>query len=255
MAVLSAESTNSTGLEAVRLEKWKVIDKLDRMWREAVDHPINVNWRPYAEKAFRYHRGEQLDAEMLVTLEKRGQPPVVENMIRPQRKAFMRIYHKLRLKAAFTGRNLQLDEFRAGIFNDLNRFVDQQSGFSDEEALAVKDMWICGQGWMENQAKKMPDGQPMIGSRREDPFVMWLDPYARRRDLRDARYVIRSKWVSTPHLALLINVTLSSQMLVSAEEYWLPLPQHSRSSFPYPSTLTQWLSPSPPHLLPYSLES
>ena len=195
MAILTADRNNPSVVEPEKQDEYKVLDKLDRMWREAVDHPVNADWRPYAEKAFKYHKGEQLDALMLADLTDRGQPPIVENMIRPQRKSFMRVYHQLRLRAAFTGRNLQMDEQRAHVFNDLNRFVDQQAGFFDEEALAVKDMWIAGRGWIERKAKPLPDGYPMIGVRREDPFVMWPDPFGRRRDLADHRYLIRSKWV------------------------------------------------------------
>lgn len=195
MAYLSVEPLNQTGLEPEREQEWETLDRLGRMVREAVDHPVNARWRIYAEKAFRYEEGDQLDAQMLEELRQRGQPPLVENRIGKQRRTFMGLYERLRMKAAFTGRNQPMDELTAHAFNDLNRYVDQQSGFADEEALAVKDHWIAGMGWLEKAVEYERDGRPRLYTMHEDPFYMWPDPFGRRRDLQDYRYVIRSKWL------------------------------------------------------------
>jgi len=88
-----------------------------------------------------------------------------------------------------------MDSGYAHALNDLNRFVDQRSGFFEEEAMAVKDHWVAGHGWLEKAQERGPDGRPFVYTQYVDPFEMWPDPFGRRRDLRDHRYVLRSKWL------------------------------------------------------------
>lgn len=195
MAILSTEPTSVDGLEPLKESEEDTVERLDRMVREAINHPVNEEWRQRAEMAYKYEEGDQLDDAMLAALAERHQPPVIENMIRPQRKVFMSRYMKMRLKAAFMGRNQGMDEAHAFMLNDLNRSVDQENAFLREEAMAVKDKFIGGIGWIERYQEIGRDGWPRIVARRENPFVMWRDPFGRRLDLADYRYLIRSKWV------------------------------------------------------------
>jgi len=195
MAILSANPTSVDGLEPQRESEEETVERLDRLVREAINHPVNETWRTRADMAYRYEEGDQLDGAMLAALAERGQPPVIENMIRPQRKVFISRYMKMRLKAAFMGRNQGMDEAHAFMLNDLNRAVDQENAFPREESMAAKDAFIGGIGWIERYQEIGRDGWPRIVARRENPFVMWRDPFGRRLDLADYRYVIRSKWV------------------------------------------------------------
>ena len=195
MAFISTDPSTVDGLESSKESEEETVERLDRMVREAINHPVNERWRQRAEVAFKYEEGDQLDAMILAALAERKQPPVIENMIRPQRKVFMKNYMKMRLKAAFMGRNAGMDDAHAFMLNDLNRSVDQENNFLREEGQAVKDAFIGGLGWIERQHEIGRDGWPRIAARREDPFVMWRDPFGRRLDLSDSRYLIRSKWV------------------------------------------------------------
>lgn len=195
MAILSTDPTSVEGLEPQQESEEDTVERLDRMVREAINHPVNESWRKRADQAYRYEEGDQLDQAMLAALAERRQPPVIENMIRPQRKVFMSRYMKMRLKASFMGRNQGMDDAHAFMFNDLNRAVDQENAFLREEAMAEKDTFIGGIGWIERYQEIGLDGWPRIVARRENPFVMWRDPFGRRLDLADYRYLIRSKWI------------------------------------------------------------
>jgi len=173
-----------------------ILARLNNYVREAIAHRVNAEWRDYAIAAFRYEEGDQIDAVVRRELELRGQPIVIENRLRPKRKQFMGTYERLRLKAAFTGRNIPMDEAEAAALNDLNRYVDQESEFFNEEAEAVKDMFIAGMGWLERAQRQGNDGKPRLFTRYVDPFEMFADPFGRRQDLEDYRYLIRGgRWI------------------------------------------------------------
>lgn len=195
MPYLAATAHTPDGKEADQDDQYTRLERLRKMGREAVSHDVNALWRRDATMAYRYEAGQQWTDEELAILAERKQPPTVENRIRKQRKTFMGLYYKLRLRAVFLGRNLDMDEDTANAFNDLNLYWAQRNDYYTQEARAVRDHWIGGLGWMEEGVKTAYDGRPNLFGKWEDPFCMWRDPYGMERDLSDWRYVMRSKWV------------------------------------------------------------
>lgn len=195
MAFIAATTEQETGREPDQEDEFTTLTRLRKMGQEAVSHDVNRLWREDAAEAYRYEAGIQWTAEELEILRQRKQPPTVENRIRKQRRTFMGLYHKLRLKASFLGRNLALDEDTANAFNDLNLYWSQRNDYAAHEARAVRDHWIGGLGWMETGVRVAQDGRPDLFGKWEDPFCLWRDPYGMERDLSDWRYVMRSKWV------------------------------------------------------------
>jgi hypothetical protein len=199
MAYLSRGVMNESVVEPERSSETETLTRLQQIVREAIDHRVNLNWRSLAIRAYQYEEGDQLDAQTLRILKDRKQPPVVENLFRPQRREFMATYERARFRASFVGRNMPMDEAQSNALNDVNRYVDQDNQFVDEEAKAVKDMWISGIGWIERMMQVDDNHEARIVSRHESPFVMWPDPYGRRDDLSDHRYVVRGKWMDLDH--------------------------------------------------------
>ena len=70
-----------------------------------------------------------------------------------------------------------------------------QCDAEDEESDAFWDTLVCGMGWTETRLdyEQDPDGKILI--ERVDPLEMYWDPAARKRNLDDARYVIRVRLI------------------------------------------------------------
>ncbi len=74
------------------------------------------------------------------------------------------------------------------------KYIDDvnQAGFERSSAFAHAAK--VGIGWLEECIIQDPDSEPVC-VRHEDWKVMWWDPFSRRNDLRDCRYIHRRKWV------------------------------------------------------------
>jgi hypothetical protein len=74
-------------------------------------------------------------------------------------------------------------------------WVRDQCDAEDEESDAFWDTLVCGIGWTETRLdyEQDPDGKILV--ERVDPLEMYWDPAARKRNLDDARFVIRVRLI------------------------------------------------------------
>lgn len=194
--ISSSPDTTKTREPEQREDTGEVITRLDRYFREAVDHPNRKEWLEEAQKAYNYRDGEQLDPKTKARLAKRGQPEVVENRCKVQIDRLLGLWRKQRTVTKFIGRNQPFDDDIANLLSDLGRWVNQTTQFEFEEAEVVKDTFTAGKGWIEWGIEHGEFGFQQIFARMEDPFVIFEDPFSKRYDINlDARYVIRAKWL------------------------------------------------------------
>src|SRR2546426_8831415 len=66
-----------------QLDKSALILQLDKMFREAVDHPVHQRWLKQADLDHKFEEGEQWLPEEKAILEERNQAAIVENEIKP----------------------------------------------------------------------------------------------------------------------------------------------------------------------------
>lgn len=73
------------------------------------------------------------------------------------------------------------------------KWVRDECDAEDEESDMFVDSVISGMGWTETRLDHEQDPNGMLIAERVDPLEMFWDPYARKRNLADARYVIHRK--------------------------------------------------------------
>ena len=168
---------------------------LDAMFRTAVDHPIATNWRAHADTAYRFEQGDQWTPSELDALKARGQPPIVENEIRPTVERLLGQFRRQHTSIKFIGRNAT-DDRLAAAQSDLLRHIDYVNQYEFTEAKVVRDMLIGGFGVLEAIVRSNELGQMQVRYRWEDPFSLFVDPYCRSYDWNlEARFLARSKWL------------------------------------------------------------
>lgn len=196
MAFISSSPDTLETREAEREAPSHIITRLDRYFRESVDHPNRQKWLAEAEEAYLFRDGDQLDAKTKAILRKRSQPEVFENRCKVQIDRLMGLHTRQRTRTTFVGRNLPYDEELANMMADLERWVDQQTELEFEEFDTVKDGFTGGMGVLEWGMETNTIGQKQIFGRSENPFFIFPDPLSRRYDWNlDARYVCRAKWM------------------------------------------------------------
>lgn len=77
------------------------------------------------------------------------------------------------------------------ILTSAGKWVRDQCDAEDEETESFFDMLVCGMGWTETflDDDERPEGD--IRTERRDPLHMRYDPAARKRNIRDARWIMR----------------------------------------------------------------
>lgn len=172
-----------------------VVRRIVRMHAEAVSHPV---WRAYREdacKAYRYREGDQWAPEEIAELEQRGQPVTTRNEIKSIIDRVHGQFIQTYATTTFLGRNTPSDDPTAAVLADLGRHTDQQSGYEFVEGEITKDTLTAGVGWLEIDITENALGEPMIYEGWEDPLSIFPDPYFRKQDLTDMKFIGRSKWL------------------------------------------------------------
>lgn len=181
---LSRETPQET---VCRLEKMFLSSLLSPVWRE---------WRKHADEDFRFYEGDHFSAIEKAVLAERGQPEVVENLIKPKIERLLGQHQRQHSTVSVLGRNAPVDEQTASTASDLFKWVDQTNGAEFEESDTYKDGFTGGFGVLEARSGKGPDGLPTVILRQENPFYIFPDPHSRRYDWNeDAKFIGRSKWL------------------------------------------------------------
>jgi hypothetical protein len=189
-------SSSSSSETAVTSER-DLLLLLDRFFREAVDHPVAINFRKEADLDFQYYEGEQWTETEKGVLRQRNQAPIVENEIKPIIDRLLGQFRRQRTTVKFTGRNSPMDDAFSHGISDLTKHVDQRNEWEFEECDLFNDGLICGRGVGEACITVNELGEPEISVKAEDTFTIFPDPYSRRYDWNlDARYICRAKWMA-----------------------------------------------------------
>jgi hypothetical protein len=178
-------------------EKNKIVTKLDKMFRYALDHTAWRNGRDKMIKAFKYREGEQWTADELAVLEEREQPDTVNNQIAVVVNRLIGDLINQRFRVGYRGRNGTQDDDVANLLSDILLYVRQTNELEFEERDMADDGFTGGMGVLDVYPTFDDLSQPEIKVRHEDPLIVFPDPDARRYDWNeDARYVCRAKWWS-----------------------------------------------------------
>lgn len=180
IAIESAEKKHG-GLDLPRLEK--LLSDIDQQPR----------WRVEAQRSADYYDGKQIEAAVLRVMNDRGMAPLIRNFIAPAIDGVLGMEAKTRTDWIVRADNDADLETAEGLNEKLNeslRVMDANRACSDAYAAQVK----TGLGWIEVNREADPFRYPYRCSYIHRREIDW-DWFAKRPDLSDARYLVRSKWV------------------------------------------------------------
>ena len=176
-------------------EQAKLVTKLDKMFRYALDHTSWVRGREKMVQCFKYREGEQWTAAELATLEERHQPDTVNNQISVVVNQLIGDLINQRFRTGYRGRNDAQDAEVANVLTDIFLYIRQNNDAEFEERDMADDGFTGGMGVLDVQVTYDDMMQPDIKVRAEDPLIVFPDPDGRRYDWNeDGNFVCRAKW-------------------------------------------------------------
>ncbi len=201
-------------------EQAKLVDKLDRMFSYALNHPSWITGRKKMLQCFEYREGDQWTSEELEVLKERNQPDTVNNQIAVVVNKLVGDLVNQRFRIAYKGRNAPDDTQVAEVLSDIFLYVRQSNDLEFEEIDMADDGFTSGFGVLETSISFDDLAQPEIKVRHEDPLIVFPDPDARRYDWNeDARFICRARWwdvdeaaAAFPQAKLKLNGVVSSAL-------------------------------------------
>jgi hypothetical protein len=185
----NTQEPNATGLDPDQ-----VLEEFKR--RDADSEKHSADWRTEARELYDLQAGHQWSVEDKQLVEEKYQgayPTTTFNLANKYVDAVTGLQINNRQEIRYYPReegDAGVDEFATGTV----KWNRDQCEAEDEETDTFTDVFLIGMGWVEHffSDEEDPDA-PYIGQERRDPIEMKWDPMARRRNLSDRRYQIRTK--------------------------------------------------------------
>ena len=188
---------------------------IQRRYKEAKEYLDG--WRNEAKECYRFVANEQWADEDLDTLRDEGRPVVTFNRISPFLNAVLGQEILNRMETRVAPREVA-DSAAADIASNVIKYVRDQANAEDEEHDAFADLAITGLGCTETSVYIDDDGEPQIAIDRVSPLEILYDPSARKKNLTDARYVIRERDLSTDEFKAMFG---TDDLPAKTEDDWL----------------------------------
>ncbi len=153
-----------------------------------------ADFKEDAKTYFKYYAGDQWLSEDVEALKAQDRPALVFNQTLPVINAVSGSEITNRFESKYLPRTVD-DQAFSDALSDTVRYIRQQADVEHEESSAFRSAVICGVGVTEFWMDYMEGSE---GRQRVDEAsvfeVLW-DPYAKRPNLTDGRWVIRGKWI------------------------------------------------------------
>lgn len=174
--------------------------KFDRWLRSA--QRFEEPWRQENQQNFEYYDGEQWTEDEKHEIEERGQQPTVINTIRPTIDMVCAQEVERRADIQVCGRE-ESDDNMAQLLTALLKHVFDDCNFEYYHSLGFKEAAIGGRSWLEATVKTDERGKDIIRVQHVPWENVYLDPYSRKPDASDARFIIKIKWINRDTLKVL----------------------------------------------------
>ena len=183
-----------------------VLEEFNARFRHSKDH--HKEWRDEARSLYDMDAGRQWDREDAAKMELDGRPVVTFNLAAKYVDAIVGLQINNRQDIKFLPRELG-DAKANELLTGAVQWGRDISDVGDDETDAFKDCLLTGYGWMQGYLDRdlVADGVPT--GQRVDPLEMFPDPTARKRNLTDAKYCIRVKFVDKEEYAELTGTTVA----------------------------------------------
>ena len=166
--------------------------KFDRWMRSA--QRFEEKWRRENQQCFEYYDGEQWTEDEKVEIEERGQQPTVINTIRPTIDMVCAQEVERRCDVQVCGRE-ESDDNKAQLMTALLKHVYDTCHFEYYHSIGFKEACVGGRSWLEAGVYTDERGKDMVKVEHVPWENVYLDPYSRKPDASDARFIIKIKWV------------------------------------------------------------
>lgn len=166
--------------------------KFDRWMRSA--QRFEEEWRKRNQQCFEYYDGEQWTDDEKDLIEERGQQPTVINTIRPTIDMVCAQEVERRCDFQVVGRE-ESDCNSADLLTALLKHVFDNCSFEYYHSIGFKEACIGGRSWLEAGVFTDERGKDMVKVEHVPWENVYLDPFSRKPDASDARFIIKVKWV------------------------------------------------------------
>jgi hypothetical protein len=170
-----------------------LFERIKAWFIAARDH--SADWRKDAEDDFAFVAGDQWDGGDLDRLRQESRPALTFNRIGVVVDAVSGSEVTNRQQVRYIPRtqgDVQVNELLTGAVE----FVRDEANAEDEESDAFRDLLICGMGPTDTRLDYDDDPEGMAKIDRVDPLEFYWDPSAKKRNLADARFVMRAKEIA-----------------------------------------------------------
>lgn len=192
MAASSVYDGDKAGVASGGEENKDVLATFQARLKHAQSHWSE--WRTEARDLYDCMAGHQWDTEDSAKMHDDLRPMVTFNVSGKYLDAVTGLQINNRQQTQFFPREMgdaQVNEVLTGAVEWARDLCNQ----ADEETDAFYDCIVTGMGWIECWLDKDLDPAGVPCGRRVDPLEMYADPAARQRNLEDARYVIRIRYM------------------------------------------------------------
>lgn len=169
------------------------VEKVLGWWDEADKAQTENIEAEKSDHAFCY--GHQWSAEEVAELQETTRVPLVINKTRPTIQVVGGHERSNRMRVRYLPVE-QGDSFKAEIWSEVARIVQENGDIDFHKSDAFADMLKGGRGFLELRFEYGDNPVGEIAGSRVMPWEIRIDPTANDYDLKDARYLLRSKDVS-----------------------------------------------------------
>lgn len=153
------------------------------------------DWRKEAVDCFNFRAGDQWSQDDRAMMEEELRPPITFNRIGPVIDVVSGHEVANRQEIRYFPRSNEDSQVNE-LLTATVAWVDDECEAEDEISDSFSDMLTCGMGWTETRMSydEDPDGK-IHSAERVPPLEMYWDAAAKKRNLSDARYKMRMKWM------------------------------------------------------------
>lgn len=197
---IPAGSANDDLLEVHRLDRDlpKALHRnLLGLYRQELDRQNENRMEMQEDEDF--YDGIQWSEADAAVLRERGQAAIVYNVISQSVNWVLGSEKRGRTDFKILPRRKQ-DGKAAEHKTNLLKYLSDQNRLVFERSMAFEEAVKAGVGWLEDCAQDEDDGEPLYSSSVSWRDILW-DSAARQKDLSDARYIFRQRWMDEDILA------------------------------------------------------
>lgn len=151
-------------------------------------------WRRNNQQCFEYVDGDQWTEDELETIENRGQQPTVINTILPTVDMVCAVASQQQADIQVVGREGS-DDDKATLLTALLKHVMDTCHYDYQEKEAIRECYIGGRSWFECGIYTDELGKDLVKVDHIPWENVFCDPFSRKPDASDARFIIKVKWV------------------------------------------------------------